>query len=86
MRILHVSDCNRIHPGRNMPEIQRRGTLRPETNAVLFVPFTNTAAVTCLLQVGRSMNQNYEMTSDFKWHSLIEQKLKQSKYLNVSTN
>ena len=67
MRILHVSDCNRIHPGRNMPEIQRRGTLRPETNgnAVLFVPFTNTAAVTCLLQVERSMNQNNEITSDF---------------------
>ena len=64
MRILHVSDCNRIHPGRNMPEIQRQGRLRPETNAVLCLlpSFTNTAAVTCLMQVGRSMNQNYEMT------------------------
>ena len=71
MRILHVSDCNRIHPGRNMPEIQRQGTLRPETNAVLCRLDTNRAAVTCLMQmqVGRSMNQNYEMTSDFKWHS-----------------
>ena len=60
---LHLSD--RI-PARNMPDIQRPGTLKSKTNAMC--RHCNTAAVTCLL-LGRRMNQNDEMTSDYKWHS-----------------
>ena len=60
---LHLSD--RI-PARNMLDTQRPGTLKPKTNAMC--RHCNTAPVTCLL-LGRRMNQNDEMTSDYKWNS-----------------
>ena len=68
-----------------MLDTQRPGTLKPKTNAVC--RHCNTAAVTGLL-LGRRMNQNDEMTSDYNINGtvLIEQKKSQFEYLNVATD
>ena len=75
---LHLSD--RI-PARNMPDIQRPGTLKSKTNAMC--RHCNTAAVTCLL-LGRRMNQMTRWLLTINGTVSIEKKKRQFEYLNVA--